>query len=59
MNLVIGGGVIGLPYVASNFGYVGFLIAIGSVFVVALTTQYFILSGNGNIILFPLFEYPV
>ena len=46
MNLVVGGGVIGLPFAASNFGYMGFVIAIMTVVCVAMTTQYFNLSGK-------------
>ena len=41
MNLIVGGGVIGLPYAAANFGYMGFVLAISSVLCVAMTTQYF------------------
>ena len=41
MNLIVGGGVIGLPYAAANFGYMGFVFAISSVLCVAMTTQYF------------------
>ena len=39
MNLIVGGGVIGLPYAAANFGYMGFIFAISSVLCVAMTTQ--------------------
>ena len=46
MNLVVGGGVIGLPYAASNFGYMGFIIAILTVVTIACLTQFFNLSGT-------------
>ena len=39
MNLIVGGGVIGLPYAAANFGWAGFVMAISSVLCVAMTTQ--------------------
>lgn len=45
MNLVVGGGVIGLPFAASNFGYIGFMIAISLVVTIAMTTQYFNLTA--------------
>jgi amino acid permease len=45
MNLIVGGGVIGLPFAASNFGYIGFCIAIGSVVCIAMITQYFNLTA--------------
>ena len=50
MNLVVGGGVIGLPFAASNFGYIGFCVAIFTVVTVAMTTQYFNLSGHRSLI---------
>ncbi|CAG5096379.1 Oidioi.mRNA.OKI2018_I69.XSR.g14589.t1.cds [Oikopleura dioica] len=45
MNLVIGGGVIGLPFAAAQFGYVGFTMAIFTVVIIACCTQYFNLSA--------------
>ena len=45
MNLIVGGGVIGLPFAASNFGEWGFVCAISTVIVIAMTSQYFNLSA--------------
>jgi len=45
MNLVIGGGVIGLPFAAAQFGYVGFTLSIFTVVCIACITQYFNLSA--------------
>ena len=45
MNLIVGGGVIGLPFAASNFGEWGFVCAISTVIIIAMTSQYFNLSA--------------
>ena len=45
MNLIVGGGVIGLPFAASNFGEWGFVCAISTVIVIAMTSQYFNLTA--------------